>query len=46
VSDEEKDVSQNCNSTMGDVYALNPKTKAFGPVCDEDWDIKDVSRDY
>ena len=28
---------------MGDVYARNPETQVFGPVCDENWDINDVS---
>ena len=28
----------------GYVYAMNPVTKNFGPVCDDNFDIKDVSK--
>ena len=30
-------------SYAGNVYARNPETGGFGPVCDDDWDINDVS---
>ena len=31
------------NSSEGNVFAYNPKTKIDGPVCDDDWDLDDVS---
>ena len=30
----------------GNVYALNPATGIYGPVCDDNWDIEDVSLTY
>ena len=27
----------------GNVYATNPATGIYGPVCDDNWDIDDVS---
>jgi hypothetical protein len=27
----------------GNVYATNPPTGIYGPVCDDNWDIDDVS---
>jgi len=26
----------------GNVYATNPETNVFGPVCDDTWDLADV----
>ena len=31
------------NTSSGNVYAYNPTTQKFGPVCDDNWDIADVS---
>jgi len=30
----------------GNVYATNPTTGVFGPVCDDSWDYKDVCTLY
>jgi hypothetical protein len=27
----------------GNVFAKNPNTKVFGPVCDDEWTIENVS---
>ena len=27
----------------GNVFATNPTTKVFGPVCDDEWTIENVS---
>jgi hypothetical protein len=27
----------------GNVFARNPNTKVFGPVCDDEWTIENVS---
>ena len=31
------------NNFEGNVYALNPTTGVFGPICDDFWSMKDVS---
>ena len=31
------------NSSEGNVYAYNPSTGVDGPVCDDMWNIEDVS---
>ncbi len=31
------------SSLSGNVYATNPKTGIYGPVCDDFWDNTDVS---
>ena len=30
----------------GNVFATNPTTGIYGPVCDDNWDINDVSNFY
>ena len=30
--------------SSGNVYAINPTTGVYGPVCDDGWDIEDVSK--
>ena len=30
------------NNFEGNVYALNPTTGVFGPICDDFWSMKDV----
>ena len=34
------------SSRSGNVYATNPTTGIFGPVCDDEWDWYDVSKCY
>jgi len=34
------------NQLEGNVFALNPKTGVFGPVCDDGWNIQNVSYYY
>jgi hypothetical protein len=31
---------------MGNVFALNSQTGNFGPICDDDWSIEDVSQSF
>ena len=31
------------SSSEGNVFALNPRTDVFGPVCDDGWDVNSVS---
>ena len=32
------------HSYEGNVYAMNPITGVFGPVCDDFWSMKDVRK--
>ena len=32
--------------SSGNVYAINTNTGIYGPVCDDNWDIEDVSLKY
>ena len=35
-------LQQGCCIDEGNVYALNPRTGIFGPVCDDGWDMNSV----
>ena len=36
------DLAGGSSASSGNVYAVNPTTGVYGPVCDDNWDIDDV----